>query len=160
MLAIDHTARVSLSKAPSPCQLQWPVSVSTAGALRRGTALTRMYPRESILDHGVIKKERSVRTYLWTEVLNWRSWGPGPLRWLSVQTWPSVLCYLISSWEINQLQTKRSAISGVARSADQIHIHTHIYFCGLQSVSFVQKMVTFTVRRQERFIPEGCLGGL
>lgn len=54
-------------------------------------------------DRGVINKGWTEMTYLLTEVLNWQSWDPGPRRWLWVQTWPLVLCYLTSSWEIIQL---------------------------------------------------------
>lgn len=68
----------------------------------------------------VINRENSEKTYLWTGVLNCQSWGPAPLRWLSVQTWPSVLSDWNSMWEIIQLQTKRPTVSGEAGPASPV----------------------------------------
>ena len=93
-------------------------------------SITRRRERETVLTRELSPGDRSAsltrerrvwRTYLWTVVLDCRSWGPAPRRWLSVQTWPSVLCYLISSWGIIQLQTQRSRVSGVASSAHPVH---------------------------------------
>ena len=96
-----------------------------------------------------------MRTYLRTEVLNCRRWGPGPRRWLWVQTWPSVLCYLISSREIIQLQTKRCTVSRAGRSDRNIYLNKYSQFNGYRA-GFDQKMILST--RSDLFPKESWVG--